>query len=127
MASGISHCKMQIKTTFLEYKCKKIVKIPRRQSSLSFTLLTGGYRAVVLRSHWAAPGAVERAPPGGLAQETKSLPAGAQDKRPPGSTPGQADPLEEGAAARPSTPAWEVPRTEEPAGCGPRGHKVSHG
>ena len=32
---------------------------------------------------------------------------------------------EEGTAARSSVPAWRGPPTEEPGGCGPRGHRGS--
>jgi len=38
---------------------------------------------------------------------------------------GQEDHLEKGMATHSSILAWEIPRTEEPAGCGPRGHKES--
>ena len=41
---------------------------------------------------------------------------------PPG---GGEDPLEEGTAARSSVPTWRIPRTEEPGGCSPRGHRGS--
>ena len=35
------------------------------------------------------------------------------------------DPLEEGTAARSRTLAWRIPRTEEPGGYSPWGHKES--
>ena len=35
------------------------------------------------------------------------------------------DPLEKGMATHSSILAWEIPRTEEPAGCGPWDHKES--
>ena len=38
---------------------------------------------------------------------------------------GQEDPLEKGMAAHSSILAWRIPRTEEPGGYSPRGHKES--
>ena len=37
----------------------------------------------------------------------------------------QEDPLEKGMATHSSIPAWRIPRTEEPGGCSPWGHKES--
>ena len=36
---------------------------------------------------------------------------------------GGEDPLEEGMATHSSILAWRIPRTEEPGGCSPQGHK----
>ena len=39
---------------------------------------------------------------------------------------GQEDPLEKEMATHSSILAWRIPRTEEPGGCSPRGHRVGH-
>ena len=39
---------------------------------------------------------------------------------------GREDPLEEEMTTGSGTPAWRIPRTEEPGGPGPQGHRVAH-
>ena len=39
---------------------------------------------------------------------------------------GREDPLEEEMTTRSGIPAWIIPRTEEPGGPGPQGHRVGH-
>ena len=45
------------------------------------------------------------------------------DVRDVGSSLGPEDPLEEGTAAHSSILAWRIPRTGEPGGLQPQGHK----
>ena len=53
----------------------------------------------------------------------KNPPANAGDAGDVGLMPGQEDPLEKEMATYSSTPAWEIPWTEEPAGPSPWGLK----
>ena len=59
-----------------------------------------------------------------LALAVKNPPVDAAGVRDTSSVPGLEDPLEEGTVTHSSSLAWGVPRTEEPGGCSPWGHRA---